>query len=129
MVDKYICLKLAHAFPDSFINGGLEFIAHARSNTYFRLDDCYTELDVKCKVLELLSRSAHKAQPYHTNAANRKFHEFMLHGINDFLGTRFSEQDMALIYQRLGDRVRHGLTIQFVESGYNMELLEVSVDG
>ena len=53
MVDKYICLKLARAFPDSFINGGLEFIAHARSNTYFRLDDCYTELDVKCKVLEL----------------------------------------------------------------------------
>ena len=52
MVDKYVCLKLARAFPDSFINGGLEFIAHARSNTYFRLDDCYTELDVKCKILE-----------------------------------------------------------------------------
>ena len=48
----------------------------------------------------------------------------MLHGINDFLGTRFSEQDMALIYQRLGNRIRHKLTIQFVESGYNMELLK-----
>lgn len=129
MVDKNVCLKLARAFPDSFINGGLEFIAHRFSNTYFRLDDCNTEVDVKCKVLEWLSRAAYKAQLYSTETRNRKFHEFMRHGINDFLGTRFNEQDMALIYQRLGNRVRHDLTVRFVESGYNMELLEVDTDG
>lgn len=124
MIDKYVCLKLTRAFPDSFINGGLEFIAHRFSNSYFRLEDCNTELDVKCKVLEWLSRSAYKAQPYSTEYRNKKFHGFMRDGINDFLGTRFSEEDMALIYQRLGNRVRHELTLRFIESGYDMAVLK-----
>ena len=124
MPDKYVLLKLTRAFPDSFINGGLEFIAHRFSNSYFRLEDCNSDLDVKCKVLEWLSRAAYKAQPYSTVTRNHRFHEFMRHGINDFLGTRFSEHDIALIYQRLGNRVRHDLTVQFVESGYDMALLE-----
>ena len=124
MVNKDVLLRLTRAFPDSFINGGLEFIAHRFSNTYFRLEDCETELDVKCKVLEWLSRAAYKAQPYSTTARNHNFHAHMRAGINHFLQTSFTEEDMALIYQRLGNRVRHDLTVAFVESGYDMKLLE-----
>ena len=52
MVDNLVANKLAAAFPKSFINSALEFIAHKEANEWFRLEDCENEFDVKCKVLE-----------------------------------------------------------------------------
>ena len=127
MVDSLVTKKLARAFPNSFINTALEFIAHKEANEYFRLEDCNNEFDVKCKVLEWLSRGAHKTCPFHTNLKNERFHNFMLNGINDFLGTDFTEDDMAIIYQKLGNRVRHSLTEEFVNSGYDMAILKGGV--
>ena len=125
MVGSSIVKRLGAAFPGSFVNTSLEFIAHKEANQYFRLEDCNTELEVKCKILEWLSRGAHKTCPYASEKKNDKFHAFMLEGINAFLLTDFDEKDITLIYQRLGNRVRHGLTMEFVLSGYNMALLEV----
>ena len=48
----------------------------------------------------------------------------MLDGINEFLHTKFTEDDIALIYQKLGNCVRHDLTVAFVESGYDMTILQ-----
>lgn len=124
MVDSIVTKRLARAFPNSFINTSLEFIAHKEANEYFRLEDCNNEFDVKCKVLEWLSRCAYKTCPFHTNLKNEKFHNFMLNGINDFLGSDFTEEDIAVIYQRLGNRVNHTLTCRFVGSGYDMSVLE-----
>jgi hypothetical protein len=124
MVDSLVTKKLARAFPNSFINTALEFIAHKEANEYFRLEDCENEFDVKCKVLEWLSRGAHKTCPFHTRIKNEHFHNFMLNGINDFLGTGFTKRDMAIIYQFLGNRVNHTLTEEFVNSGYDMEVLK-----
>ena len=124
MVDSLVTRKLAKAFPNSFINTALEFIAHKEANEYFRLEDCESEFDVKCKVLEWLSRGAYKTCPFHTNLKNERFHNFMLNGINDFLGTDFTTEDVAIIYQKLGNRVRHSLTEEFVNSGYDMDVLK-----
>ena len=124
MVDRFVTRKLAHAFPGSFINTSLEFIAHKEANEYFLLDDCESEFDVKCKVLEWLSRGAHKTCPFHSNTKNEKFHNFMLNGINDFLGTDFTEEDIAIIYQHFGNRVNHTRTEMFVINGCNVELLK-----
>ena len=126
MVDSTITRKLAHAFQGGYINYNLEFIAHEKANEYFRLEDCETELDVKCKVLEWLSRGAHKTCPFTSNLKNERFHNFMLNGINDFLGTDFTEEDIELIYDRLGNRVNHTLTVAFINSGYDMTVLERS---
>lgn len=124
MVHEGVLLRLMRAFPNSFINHNLEFIAHRYSNTYFLLADCESELDVKCKVLEWFSRAAHKTEPYQTTKSNKRFHQFMLTGINAFLHTQFTEDDIAAIYQNLGNGVRHDLTVVFVESGYDMKRLE-----
>ena len=124
MVSSLVTKKLAKAFPGSFINSSLEFIAHKEANEYFRLEDCNSEFDVKCKTLEWLSRGAYKTCPYHTKLKNERFHKFMLDGINDFLGTAFTETDIAVIYQNLGNSVRHTLTQKFVKSDYNMAVLE-----
>ena len=123
MVNAIITKKLNRAFPRSFINSALEFIAHKEANEYFRLEDCETEFDVKCKVLEWLSRGAYKTCPFNSNLKNERFHNFMLNGINDYLGTDFTEDDMETIYTYLGNRVNHALTVEFVNSGYNMAVL------
>lgn len=124
MVDSLVTKKLARAFPNSFINTALEFIAHEEANEYFLLEDCNNEFDVKCKVLEWLSRGAYKTCPFYTNLKNERFHNFMLNGINDFLGSDFTEDDIAIIYQKLGNRVRHSLTEEFVNSAYDMTVLK-----
>lgn len=115
---------LLEAFPKSFINENNEFIAELRSNQYFLLEDCKTPQDIECKVLEWLSRAASKGQPYSQEWRNRKFREFMLNGINAFLDTSFSEDEMRTIYQHLGNAVNHDKTVQFIESGYDFDILE-----
>lgn len=124
MVDITTTIELLSAFPDSWINDSGEFIAHTKANEYFRLEDCETELDVKCKVLEWLSRGAFKTEPFESTSKNMRFHELMLDGINAYLGTDFTGEDMAVIYQKLGNRVRHYLTVEFVNSGYDMAVLK-----
>lgn len=115
---------LLESFPKSFINQRDEFIAHEYSNQYIILSNCEKPIDIECKVLEWFSRAAHKSQPYSQEWRNRKFHEFMLNGINNFLDTRFSEGDMDLIYTYLGNACNHSLTIEFINSGYDMNILK-----
>lgn len=105
---------LLEAFPGSFINQQGEFIAHPRTNQYFILKDCETPEDIEAKVLEWLSRPACKTAPYAQEWRNRKFRAAMREGVNNFLDTDFSADDMAVIYQRLGNRVNHSLTVEFI---------------
>lgn len=129
-MDKFeIAKRLMHCFPNSFINQNGEFIAHRYSNQYFILDNCAEELDVKCKILAWFSRAAHKTEPYKTSAKNREFHEFMLNGINEFLGTSFTETSMDAIYTYLGNDINRSLCEQFVNSGYDMCVLEEYENG
>lgn len=123
-MDKLEMAKaLMACWPQSFIYRNGEFIAHRRSNTYLIFENCETMEDLQCKVLEWFSRAAYKTQCYDTRRSDKKFHQFMLDGINKFLGTAFSFDDMELIYTYLGNAVHHDLTVAFVRSGYNMELL------
>ena len=117
-------LRLLADFDGSFFNERDEFIAHRYSNTYFIFSNCETELDVKCKVLEWLSRGAYKTQPYARNDKNAEFHRFMRGGINEFLGVHFSEDDIETIYTYLGNACNHQRTIDFIESGYDMKFFE-----
>lgn len=116
-------LKLLKSFPKSFINNNGEFIGDKLSTGYFSLKGNLTDLEIKCKVLEWLSRAAFKSQPYRLEKYNQKVHEFYLKGINDFLGTSFTESEMELIYTKLGNNIRRQLCIEFVESGFKMEVL------
>jgi hypothetical protein len=45
-------------------------------------------------------------------------------GINAYLGTSFTAEDMEQIYCRLGNAVNSELCVKFIESGYDMALLE-----
>lgn len=124
VINWRVLLKLMNSFPGSFINHNGEFIADRKSNTYFILWDCKSEFDIKCKVLEWCSRAATKMQPYSSNKKNAAFNAFMLGGINCFLGTNFTHDDMEQIYTYLGNACHHTRTIAFVESGYDMTILK-----
>lgn len=123
-MDLELITRLMNCFPNSSINQNGEFIAHEKSNTYFILKDCETELDVKCKVLEWLSRAAYKTEPYRRKDKNDEFHRFMHGGIIEFLGVHFSGNDMETIYTYLGNACNHEKTVAFIESGYDMGILE-----
>ena len=114
--------KLLRAFPKSFINHNLEFIAEPRTNQYLILENC-DDFSIKCRVLETLSRAASFALPYKTTKRNETYNAEMRKCINAFLETEFTKEDMELIYEVLGNGVRHQLTVDFVESGYDMALL------
>lgn len=120
---EIIRLRLLADFIGSFFNERDEFIAHRYSNTYFKFSNCESEEDVNCKVLEWLSRPAHKGIPYSQEWRNKKFRKFMLDGINQFLNTRFDDADIELIYMYLGNSCNHNRTLEFIRSGYNLELL------
>lgn len=125
MVSWEVIQKLCSSFNRSFINGEGEFIAHVKGNQYFILRTCETELDAKCKVLEWFSRGAYKTEPYGSKKKNDEFHAFMLNGINQFLGTEFTEEDMEVIYTYLGNACNHEKTIGFIECGYDMNILTI----
>lgn len=123
MADVGMVMKLDKAFPGGFLNGQGEFIAHQKGNAYFRLDDCETELDVKCKILEWLSRDAYKSTPFQSVVKNLEFRRFIMDGICKFLDHDFSFEDMEKIYTYLGNRVNHEKTVRFIESGYDLNIL------
>lgn len=111
-----IRMRLASAFPLLFVNRQNELIIHPKRNTYFRLDGVETEQDLKAKVLEWLSREAAKSidprsQTYHLN------------GINVFLGTDFTREEMNEIYTYIGNAVNHEKTLRFIKSGYDLSIL------
>lgn len=128
MVDWKVIKRLLKAFPGSFINDNLEFIAEKLTNQYICLEKCESEFEIKCKMLECFSRGAFKTQYYRSERSNDRLHRFMLNGINDFLNAAFTEADMEVIYERLGNGINHELTESFVKNGYDMDLLNMPVD-
>jgi|GEM_PF-6528583 len=83
--------------------------------TFFRYTD--NEQEFKCKLLEWLSRPATKEGDINTQ-------RWYLEGINKYLGTNFTNKDIDDIYCHLGNEVSRSLTFKFIESGYDMEVLE-----
>lgn len=126
MIDLEMIMRLMYCFPGSLMNDRGVFSAYPKAGhqTYICLNRCKNEMDIKCSVLEWLSRSACKSLHYHSERHNRKYWTFMREGINKYLGTNFSHDDMMEIYTYLGNAINHAKTIRFIESGYDMKVLE-----
>ena len=124
MVDWALIKRLGICFPGWFINNQGEFIAHQKANVYFNISTCENEMDIKCKILEWFSRPACKSTPFRRAVDNTALHTFFLNGINEYLDTTFSVEDMREIYTYLGNACDHQKTIRFIESGYDMTVLE-----
>lgn len=103
--------------PKCFINSSFELIVEPRNNIYFRLEDVETELELKCKIIAWLSRPSCKGVGDYWQKRIRAI-------FNEFLGTEFTLDDMQEIYTYLGNDCNRQLSIKFIESNYNLNLLK-----
>lgn len=117
-------LKLLKSFPMSYINDKGEFIPAEGGVTGFSLSDCMCSGDICCKVLECFSKVTFNAEVYKLEHRNVMLQNFMLKGVNEFLGTDFAKEDMERIYTKLGNGCNRSLCEKFVLSGYDMEVLK-----
>lgn len=113
-VNKMV-FKLMSFFPESFINRRNELILNLRYNVYFRLADVKTELELKCKVIEWISRPAHKEEQ-----TNKRVCKIIRESMNKYLKTSFTVKDLSIIYTYLGNNIRRNDTISFIMSGYDI---------
>lgn len=116
--------KLMILFDESFINYRNELILVPRTNLYISLNNINKEIDLKYKIIEDFSRDAYKSMYFDSIAENIEYHDYVIERINEYLGTDFDETDMELIYTKLGYGVHRDLTIKFVESNYDMNILK-----
>lgn len=116
--------KLMRYFPGSFINGFGECILDKKTNLYFNANDCEDETDITCKLLEWCSRIMAKGIPYSSERKNKEYRQNLIDCLNKYLKTNFTEADMYIIYDRLGNRINPDLTLQFIDSGFSMEVLK-----
>lgn len=110
--------KVRETFPKSFINRDNELILEPKNNLYFRLDGIQSEQKLKEKMLTWLSRPISKGLSPHWSKK-------MLVCFNEVMETNFTKTQMEVIYTALGNDVNSELAIQFIESGYDMSLLEL----
>lgn len=109
--------KALKVFPKSFIHRNNEIILEPRNNVYFRLDGVNTELDFKCKMFAWVTRPIAKG-------LNKYWAPRVLASFNELMDTNFTKDEMYLIYDRLGNDINRALTVKFIESNYDMGLLE-----
>ena len=115
--------ELLGLFPMSYINANMEVILIPKTNTYFSLEGVESRRDIIAKLLMWCSRTVVKGQPFKSEKRNYLFKEIIKEDLNYYLGTLFSDEDMALIYQRLGNGINPELTYRFIDSGFDMEEL------
>lgn len=108
--------KIRAAFPAAFVNMHNELILIPKANTYIMLNQVRDERDFKAAVLEDCTRNAFKGR-------SRKLWDEHLDGINKLLDTKFTRDDMELIYTYLGNGIQHDLCLRFVASGYDLEII------
>lgn len=119
-------IHLKFLFPSSFINKHNELILISETNLYIQLENCKTKLQLFAKLLEWCSRDACFALPYMVMKVNEFYWKQNREALNAFFDQNWSHEDMSLIYETLGYRVNHKLTIQFIKSGFDLKILERS---
>lgn len=111
------CGKIQRAFPKAYVTMNFELILVPRTNTYISLNHCSTPDEFKVKIIENCSRLASKGY----SKPLRKEH---LDGINKLLDTNFTQEDMEYIYTYLGNGIKHELCMKFVQSGYDLGVID-----
>lgn len=103
--------------PQVFINERFELIVIPSKNIYFRLEDVESKRDLQVKILTWLSRAACKGVGSYWETRMRKI-------INIYLNTNFDKKDFSLIYTRLGNGVNPDLCHRFIDTNFDLSVLE-----
>ena len=118
---------LKYLFNGSFINEHNELILIPETNLYILLNDCDSKFQLFTKLLEWCSRDACFSLPYPMMKFNELYWKQNRKALNSFFDQNWSHKDMSLIYETLGCHVNPTLTKQFIESGFDLKILERSI--
>lgn len=103
-------------FPTASVYKEKEIIVEPKNNIYFLLENVTSEAEFNCKILEWCSRSCCKG-------LSEYWQRYFRRGVNGYFRQTWSKDDYDLIYTRLGNGVNRPLCVEFIESGFNLELL------
>ena len=120
-------IHLKFLFPSSFINEHNELILIPETNLYIQLENCKTKFQLFAKLLEWCSSDACFSLPYPMMKFNELYWKQNRKALNSFFDQNWSHNDMSLIYETLGCHVNPTLTKQFIESGFDLQVLERSI--
>lgn len=107
--------KVYDCFPQSFVNKERELIIYPRTNTYFLLKNVENQLQLDCKILEYCSGEAYDGA--------KKSKEYHFKGICDYFNKEFTQEEIRLIYMKLGNGINRELCIDYIKSCFDMEVL------
>lgn len=120
--------RLLKCFYLSKITQHFEFIAYEKKccDAWIGLYNIKKVKDFKIRIISALSRGAYKTIYYSNEKKNEEIRTYIRKGINDFLGTNFSKEDMEVIYTYLGNKgtSNPGLIERFIDSGYDMHFFK-----
>lgn len=116
-------LKLMECFPGSCITSE-GFLSLNKKHSGFFVKDLESADDIKYKLLAWVSRDACKTQFYQQRIRDIRLWAEVRDSMNEYLGTHFSQEDMMKIYTRIGNDVNRKLGKAFIQSGYDMTMLE-----
>ncbi|MGL5715668.1 MAG: hypothetical protein ACRCX2_21785 [Paraclostridium sp.] len=110
--------RIMKIFKGSFINSHNELILIPKINLFFSLNDILTEFDLKVKVLSWATRITTRGskRDYYRNYTKKK--------INEFLGTKFDDDDFWLIYSELGNNINLELSSKFIFYNFDIKILK-----
>ncbi|WP_449453281.1 hypothetical protein [Streptococcus suis] len=110
-------------FPKSYINHNFELILIPKTNVYFSVEGVQSRRDIIAKLLMWCTRTIAKGQLYKSKKRNELYKHVVKSALNGYLGTMFSDEDVDLIYQKLGNGINPELTYRFIDSGFDFEVL------
>lgn len=128
---KDFLIKIMTAFPHSFIKyyvyGGFEITLDEQNVLCFSLEEIESDLELKRRFISVVSR-CYKTQPYRTSKRNIQWQQKHISAFNKALGTKFNADEIAYIYTYLGNGCNKPITIKFIESGYDLNVLKRLID-
>ena len=133
--------KLFELFPEAFLNRLAEVVIchpinptdiggrgkNVYCNYYFRTEDCYTKLDVQCKVISFLSKPAFGGDRPLWKKNDVLISEYVRNGINKYFCTYFDSEEWEQIYCKLGNNVNRTLCEKFILSHFDLKILKEKI--
>lgn len=119
--------ELMGLFPKSFINSENELILVPKTNLFFRLNEINTHKELYAKIIAWCSRDACKSEPFYASKRNEQYQREIRYALNEYLGVDFSKGDWELIYGRLGNGCNRELCDKFIDTDYDLTILQKAV--
>ena len=108
--------KVLPFFPTAKTYKNDELIIEPKNNIYFRIDNVNSDLEFDCKMIEWLSRPAHKG-------LSNYWQNYVRRGLNSYFKKTWSKDNLNIIYTKLGNNVNRELCLKFIIGDLNLSVL------